>query len=139
MKAVLASTRTRSSGGCGMAIVAALVACVTVGLVLGVLFWRPSAPASAVRVDAEVAADVLTLHIKNRGEADWPEARVTINGSFSRSVGNVGMWEEIRVPLAAFVDGAGNRFDPRRSAVVDVVVAVRFSDGESQARYEIRR
>lgn len=138
MKSPPMSSRKRSLGGCGWAIVVTLLTCLAVGLTL-VLFWRLSAPASATPVDAEVAVNMLVLEVENRNPVAWDDARVTINGRFSRSLGTVGAQQVNRIPLVAFIDEAGNRFEPQRLAVVDVSIAVRFPDGHSRARYEIRR
>ena len=71
--------------------------------------------------------NVLTVH--NYTDQAWSNVEIWVNDHYRVTRSTVGAGERFGVPLDAFVEGFGRRFDWRRQPVFGVEVTAKSADG----------
>lgn len=70
------------------------------------------------------------LTIENQTEVEWRDVEIWVNDHYRVTTPRMPPRERFSVPLTAFVEGFGRRFDPRRQAVRGIEVTASGAGGQ---------
>lgn len=80
-----------------------------------------------------IAIKGAVLTVENQTEVEWRNVEIWVNDHYRVTKPRMPPGERFSVPLTAFVEGFGRRFDPRRQAVRGIEVTAEAHDPASSA------